>query len=236
MASLAQKISLGSSPTTVVIATVVTFVAAFVGYNMWIMSKTMPSASGSIQEGFGGVAVGSGLPDCVRTSSEAASLADFFVSRESSAPESSGDDLREFLRILSKLSCFKKDLLGAAGVVEATRYQPYSTAHDVESIAETTARCFAKTIPPRDLDISFDKWTSRGNSLIRRLCTAYDVKPTELDTLKGTFSKLIEDVKDVAKSSCLSGTPVIGGKSQGREPTAYQPNELIDLGAYKGRY
>lgn len=238
MSSAVQKIFLGPSTSNVVIATVITFVAAFVGYNMWIMSKTMPVSSGFENkrvEGFGGVAVGSGMPDCVRSSAEGGQLADFFMSRESSAEEGA-DDLREFLVLLGKLSCFKKDLMGASGVVEATRYQPYSTAHDIEPVAETTARCFAKTIPPRDLAISLEKWSNRGLTLLRRLCTAYDASPEQFAKLNKTFGVMIGDVKDVAEKTCLAGTPLIAGKPQGREVQGRLPDEAVDLGPYKGRY
>jgi len=234
MSSGAQKIFLGPSTSGVVIASVIAGVAAFVGYNMWLQSKTMPIASG-FTEGFGGVAVGSGIPDCLRTSSEGAQIAGFFTGR-SSTVEEGADDLRELLLLLGKLSCFKKDLMGVAGVIEATRYQPYSTAHDIESVAETTARCFAKTIPPRDLEIIFDKWSSRGAMLIRRLCTAYETKPQEFEMLKNMFENMIKDVKDVAGKSCFTGTPIINGKEQGRDVKGYQPNDLVDLGPYKGRY
>ena len=236
--SSVQKIFLGPSTSNVVIATVVTFVAAFVGYNMWIMSKTMPVASGFENkkvEGFGGVAVGSGMPDCIRASAEGGQLADFFTGRES-VVEEGVDDLREFLLLLGKLSCFKKDLMGAAGVVEATRYQPYSTAHDIEPVAETTARCFAKTIPPRDLAISLDKWANRGAVLLSRLCTAYDATPKDFAKLNATLGAMIADVKDVAEKTCLAGTPLIAGKPQGRDVQGYLPNEAVDLGPYKGRY
>jgi len=234
MSSGAQKIFLGPSTSGVVIASVIAGVAAFVGYNMWLQSKTMPIASG-FTEGFGGVAVGSGIPDCLRTSSEGAQIAGFFAGRSSSVEEGA-DDLRELLLLLGKLSCFKKDLMGVGGVIEATRYQPYSTAHDIESVAETTARCFAKTIPPRDLEIIFDKWSSRGAMLIRRLCTAYETKPQEFEMLKSMFENMIKDVKDVAGKSCFVGTPIINGKEQGRDVKGYQPDDLVDLGPYKGRY
>jgi hypothetical protein len=238
MASSVQKIFLGPSTSNVVIATVVTFVAAFVGYNMWIMSKTMPLASGFENkrvEGFGGVAVGSGMPDCLRASAEGGQLAAFFTERESSAEEGA-DDLREFLVLLSKLSCFKKDLMGAGGIVEATRYQKFSTVHDIEPVAETTARCFAKTIPPRDLAISLEKWSNRGLTLLRRLCTAYDASPEQFANLNKTFGAMIGDVKDVAEKTCLVGTPFIAGKPQGREVQGRLPDEAVDLGPYKGRY
>jgi hypothetical protein len=237
--SSVQKIFLGPSTSNVVIASVVTFVAAFVGYNMWIMSNTMPVSSGfenkKVEEGFGGVAVGSGMPDCIRASAEGGQIADFFMSRKSSAEEGV-DDLRELLVLLGKLSCFKKDLMGASGVVEATRYQPYSTAHDIEPVAETTARCFAKTIPPRDLAISFDKWSERGVTLLRRLCSEYDAKPEQFAKLSATFGAMIKDVTDVAEKTCFAGTPMINGKAQGREVQGRLPDEAIDLGPYKGRY
>lgn len=226
-----QKIFFAPSTSGVVIATAVAVTAAFVGFNMWQQSKTLPVVS----EGFGGVAVGSGNPDCLRTSSEAAKIVDFFIGRDSKV-EDGADDLRELTLILSKLACFKKDLMGVAAVVEGTRYQPFSTSHDIEPVAETTARCFAKTIPPRDLDISFDKWSTRGHNLLRRLCTAYNVAPKELAMLKSTFDALIADVKDVAKKVCFLGVPVMNGKEQGRVTAGYEPPGLIDLGPYKGYY
>lgn len=226
-----QKVFLGPTTSGVVIATVIAVTAAFVGFSMWTQSQTLPFVS----EGFGGVAVGAGNPDCLRTSSEGSQIADFFQSRESQVEEGA-DDLRELLLILSKLACFKKDLIGAAGVVESTRYQPFATAHDIEAVAETTARCFAKTIPPRDLDISFEKWEDRGKKLLRRLCTAYDVSQKDHKMLLGIFNAMLDDVKDVAKKACFVGEAIINGKGQGRMTTGFEPPSLIDLGPYKGRY
>lgn len=230
--SSVQKFSLGSTNTVAVLATVLTAAAAAVGVMMWSKAQTMPSLP--MKEGFGGVAVGSGMPECLRTSSEGAAIAGFFTGRTVTAEEGE-DDLRELLLLLSKLACFKKDLMGVAGVVEATRYQPYSTAHDIEPVAETTARCFAKTIPPRDLDISVEKWEGRGAALLRRLCTAYDVNSTDNAMLKSKFKAMIADVKDVAKSVCFVGIPIIEGKKQGRITQGYSPPSLDELGEYKGR-
>jgi len=229
--SSVQKFSLGSTNSAAVVAGVVAAVAAAVGFTMWSKSQTMPV----FEEGFGGVAVGSGMPECLRASSEGAAIAGFFTGR-ASVVEEAADDLRELLLLLSKLACFKKDLMGVSGVVEATRYQPYSTAHDIEPVAETTARCFAKTIPPRDLDISFEKWESRGSMLLRRLCAAYDVSGKDNGMLKGKFAAMIADVKDVANGVCLVGIPIIEGKKQGRVTQGYEEPSLSNLGEYKGRY
>ena len=230
-----KKFLLGGESSNYLTAAIITFVAIFVGYVMWTQSDTMPVSNFQVQEGFGGVAVGSGLPDCLRTSSEAAQVADFFLQRETVVEEGK-DDLRELLLLLSKLACFKKDLMSTAGLVESTRYQAYSTAHDIEPIAETTSRCLAKTIPPRDLELAFDKWASRGGKLLQRLCTAYGVSPSENENVKKTFSQCLADVKDVASKVCFVGEPLIAGKKFERGAQSYEPTTLADLGAYKGYY
>jgi hypothetical protein len=184
---------------------------------------------------FGGVAVGAGEPNCLRTSSEAAQVYAIFANRASSTEEGPAD-FQEFRLLLSKLACFKKDLIGTAGVVEATRYQAYATSMDIEPIGETTARCFAKTIPSRDLDISLDKWGKRGKELIRRLCTSMNLTEMESSQADTLFDALLRDVSDVARSVCLSGEPTINGKNPPRQPNGFEPESLSELGPYKGYY
>jgi hypothetical protein len=238
----------GGSNTTVYIFVVVGIALALVIWAVasffWNRSNTMPKAqgfedaSGSVAETegfFGGVAVGSGDPDCLRTSSEAAQVYALFANRASSTEEGHAD-LQEFRLLLSKLACFKKDLIGTAAVVEATRYQAYATSMDIEPIGETTARCFAKTIPSRDLDIILDKWTKRGTELIRRLCTSMDVSEMESVQAETLYSELLRDVSDVARSVCLSGEPTINGKEAPRQAGGFEPPALQELGEYKGYY
>ncbi len=232
-----KKVFLGESASGIVIGLIITFTAVLVGYTIWNSYGTMPfqKQPREVEEGFGGVAVGSGLPDCLRTSAEAGQIVDFFLQKENTTGEGA-DDLREMTLLLSKLACFKKDLMSPAGVVEATRYQPYSTAHDMEPIAETTARCFAKTIPPRDLALAFDKWSSRGQKLISRLCTSYAVGPSGYKTLTEKFTTVIKDINDVAQKMCLQGEPMIMGKKVGREVAGHTSENLEELGPYKGYY
>lgn len=228
----------------VVLAIIIVSVAVF----FWNRSNTMPKVQGFAnqedeeatdeekKEGFfGGVAVGAGEPNCLRTSSEAAQVYSIFANRVSSTEEGPAD-FQEFRLLLSKLACFKKDLIGTAGVVEATRYQAYTTSMDIEPISETTARCFAKTIPPRDLDISLDKWSKRGKELVRRLCTSMNLTEMESSQADTLFDALIVDVSDVAKSVCLSGEPTINGKVAPRQPNGVEPPTNEELGPYKGYY
>jgi len=188
---------------------------------------------------FGGVAKGSGSPDCSRSSLEGAQLIAFFqdiADNQESTVEQGSEDLRELTQIVGKLSCFKKDLVSPAYIVNMTRSQQFVTMHDIEPIAETTGRCFSKTISPRDLEIAFDKWSARGELLIRRLCTAYRLQTKDVNTAEELFRALIRDIKDIARSSCLQGEPTIAGKPGPRDPHPYQSPGLIELGEYSGYY
>lgn len=225
-------------PTIGVAAVAIAVIVAVMMY-FW-GNKTMPKTSGfadaSGREGFfGGVAVGSGDPDCLRSSSEAAQLYSMFNSRTSTTSEGP-EDLSELRLLLSKMACFKKDLLGTAQQVEATRYQSYATSMDIEPIAETTARCFAKTIPKRDLDIILEKWSTRAQTLIVRLCTSMNFSEAEHGQAESLLNALVKDVSDVARSVCLAGTPTIGGKPVGRELSGLESASLQEQGPYKGYY
>jgi hypothetical protein len=145
--------------------------------------------------------------------------------------------LREIQLILSKIACFKRDLTGVAGVVEATRYQPFSTAHDLEPVAETTARCFAKTIPQRDLSLSLDKWGSRGTLLIKRLCTSEQLTEAEEKEALQLFGRAMADIADIALGACCnSNVGVLAGQPQPRMVNGYEPVSNQELRPYKGYY
>lgn len=224
--------SLGLSPAYTGIASVGILLLVGIGwYILYGRQGTMPNISPFAdmkekkKEGFyGGVAVGAGVPDCLRTSVEGSRLHELFA-KKSSGFEEGPADFRELTLLLSQLSCFKKDLMGVAKQVEATRYQPFDTQLDMEPIAETTARCFAKTIPPRDLELAFDKWSKRGMFLITRLCTATSLTESEVKEAEKLFKAFIADIKDVAKDACLTGTPTILAEPQPspRDAKAYDP-------------
>jgi len=183
-------------------------------------------------EGFGGIAHGSGTP-CVRSSLEGAQLLALFESKESRFEEG-GDTLDELTVLVGKLSCFKKDLVSPSFIVEATRKQPYTTSHDVEPIGETTGRCFAKTISPRDLSISLDKWNSRGEALVKKLCTTHSLTADEVNTAQALFRALFRDVSDIARGACLNGDATIAGQPGPRDAHPYE--KPTDFGEYNGYY
>lgn len=204
------------------LAVTVSVIATFIGYQFWVGAKTEPPA---VREGFAGPSRGAGLPDCVRASSEAAKLYTMLAERSSSTEEGP-DDLREFTVLLGKLSCFKQDLMSPSGIVLATRGQPFQTSLDLEPIAETTARCFAKTIPKRDLELTFEKWTKRGGLLLKRLCTSLDLSEKEHGEAVSLFETFLSDLADVAAGACSKGDAEIAGVKAPRMVDGYEPAQL----------
>ena len=212
-----------------VLAIVIGVVLAYLIFVLLRGGKSIPR----LAEGFGAPVVGAGMPDCLRDSSEAAALVGMFAERVGSVEEGR-PDLQELTLICSKLACMKRDLVGVNGQVNATLYQPFSTAHDVEPVAETVGRCFAKTLPPRDLEISFDKWKGRGRFLIKRLCAAANLTETESRNATGLFDGLLVDVYDIASQKCISEPP--GEKTGARDAKPYSAPELEYLREYTGYY
>jgi len=188
---------------------------------------------------YGGVARGSGLPDCVRTLPEGSEILSTLLGRMGSDPSASegGADYREFQLILSKLGCLKKDLLSPSGIVEATRYQAFETAHDRINVAEVCGMCLNQTIPSRDLDIVFATWRDRGKVLLRKLCTEANLKEEEVVKLEKLFHKAWSDVYDIAKSRCLkTDFSLQHGGSTGGDVGAFEPEHLKDMRSYDYKY
>jgi hypothetical protein len=193
-----------------------------------------------VDEGFfGGVARGSGHPDCLRTLPEGSEILDTLLGRIQANPSVSegSADYREFQLILSKLGCLKKDLMSPSGLVEATRYQAFETAHDRINVAEVCAMCISKTIPSRDLDIVFATWRDRGRVLLRKLCTEAQLNEEGVKRLEVLFNKAWQDVYDISKAKCIktdfskqNGGAVLG------DVGAYEPEDLKDLRAYTNKY
>jgi hypothetical protein len=217
------------------------FVSALVlaiGYYWATSCGTTPMVRQGFQvnEGFAGPAMGAGVPNCMNSSKDCAALYDMLSARTVKTEEGP-DDLRELQVILSKISCLKRDLLGNAKVVQATRYQAFSTSHDLEPVAETAARCFSRTIPQRDLSLSLDKWGSRGTFLIKRLCTAENLSEAEEKEALRLFGDAMADLSDVALGECCnSGKVVIGGVAGPERVGGYAPPSSQAYGDYKGYY
>ena len=187
----------------------------------------------TLSEGFyGGAANGAGEPSCLRTLSDAAAVYDVVAGQ----PGAIGtQDLAEFKLLLSKWACLKKDLMSPSGIVDATRMLPFSTLHDRIPVPDLTGQCNAKSVPLRDLDITFDTWKERGLFLLRRLSTAAGIGGAELEALQAKLMAAWSDVYNIAGSQCLTYIPS-GQKMLPRDAAPYCPDEIADLGTYKGYF
>lgn len=213
-------------------------IAIVVGFTVWgvmIRTKQGFSSSGNAKsEGFQGPTNGVSDISCGQESSEAVAISDIFSTKKSVTEEGSRD-LLEFKLILSKLCCMKHDLVSTAQIVQATLFIPFNTTHDRENPADTVARCFTRSIPPRDLEISFNTWKTRALVLISRLCTSYDLNTTEAANVKDLFNTVWLDVFSIAQGAC---TPPLKAPEYGspRDPKPFLPEAVEDLGCYKGYY
>jgi len=212
-------------------ALVISLVAVFISYSLWSGSNTQPRP---YYEGFAGPVNGVSEITCGSKSIEATRIYSI-ISAKASTTETGADDLLELKQLLGKLACVKQDLLAPGSLVNATKNRQYVTSQDIEPSSETVARCFAKTVPKRDLEISLDKWSKRGDMLVRRLCTSYNLDDEEKD-VRALFSELMADITDTLMTICLKGPITIAGEDgprmvQGREATG-----TAHAGEYKGYY
>ena len=216
----------------VILSAAVAVFGAYIITQVWTANRMQPTLR---MEGFAGPSRGAGIPDCTGTQQEFAQLMGIFKGKQPTASEGS-DDFEELRVLTGKLACLKRDLMGAAQLVSATRGQPFRTSHDMEPVAETAARIFAKTMPKRDLDLSFDKWNKRGTFLLKRLCTAYKFSEEERKAATDLFNAGIKDVAAVAYDVCQKGDPTIAGEAAMRTLQGLEPAGLSFHMEYKGYY
>jgi hypothetical protein len=232
----ASMTTLTSSTFFIVIAAIIAIAVGFVAYTLIVKKNTVPSGSfiGPQMEGFQGPAKGVSSIPCGQESSHVTDILGIFSDKMSTTDDGS-PDFKEFKEIMSKMCCMKHDLMGTAQVVSSTLYIPYNNTHDRENPADTVARCFTKSIPPRDLDIIFGTWKNRGLSLLDRLCTSYKLRDRESEKVRKHFTALWSDVFDIAKGACSppEKAPEYGSP---RDPKGVMPSEVEELGEYKGYY
>jgi len=224
------------SPSSLAIILLVTVLSYFVASTFFYGKYTVPLPS--YKSGFQGSEGFTIPPPTLLPSPEQCisvtgiSILNAFSAKSST--EEGERDLLELTHMINKLSCFQSDLTSAAYTVSATLKQPFITTHDVEPISETTGRCFAKTLPPRDLDIAMDKWTDRGNFLIRRLCTSYSLTNSDVAEVEANFQTFIRGIYDTARESCLQKEPLDVSARGPRDPAPFSARTRD--GEYTGYY
>jgi hypothetical protein len=211
------------------------FITALVAAYVWlVMSRS--SSRPMVQGFYAPPTVGAAIFPCAGLSSEAAALIGMFDTNGETVGEEAKQNLSDLRNLVTKLCCMKQDLMGVSHSVSAVKELQFHTFQDIQPVADMTARCFAKTIPERDLDIQFGKWRDAGKDLLRRLCTAYDMTEDARTKAEGLFMTAWKDVYAVARLGCLQG-PVDGAFKTGpHEPAARAPEEITYLREYDGNY
>ena len=235
-------ITLSSNSFFIFLAVLMAVVVGLVSYMIFARVNTVPSGLSGLmgpvgpigQEGFQGPSRGVSTIPCGQESADAIAILDLFASKTSLTSEGS-PDLSEFKMILSKLCCMKHDLMSTNQVVQGMMTLPYSNSHDRENPADTVARCFTKSIPMRDLDITFATWKNRATTLLNKLCTSYSLSPGESEQARAHFRSLWSDVFDIAKNVCIppEKAPEYGSP---RDPRGFTPESVQELGPYSGYY
>ena len=217
----------------VVIAAIAAIVVGLISVSVFSRMNTVPS--GLIRkEGFQGPALGVSDIPCGQESAEARAVLQIFYNKQSSTEEGE-PDMKEFKEILSKLCCMKHDLMSTSQSVQSMLYVPYNNSHDRENPADTVARCFTKSIPPRDLDITFGTWKQRGLVLLNKLCTSYNLSPSETENATQNFTGVWIDVFSIAKNAC-SPPPEAATNESPRDVKGLTPVSVDELGPYNGYY
>jgi|UniRef100_A0A6C0JXZ2 hypothetical protein len=228
-----RRITLGADISYIFFSAVIAITVAVISYQLWTGANTRPKPF--LEEGFAGPVNGTSNLTCGDKSLEATKLYDMFLNKKSST-EVGADDLLELQNLLGKFCCLKQDLLAPGSLVNATKNSPYITSQDIEQVSETVARCFSKTIPKRDIDIIVDKWAKRGDMLVRRLCTSYNLGADENKQARSLLSGVLADVTDILMTVCLKGPVTIAGEDGPRMVNGLEPASLLNLGSYKGYY
>ena len=198
-----------------------------------VLMKRSDGFSASQEGFFGGAANGAGEPSCLRTLTDASAVYEE-LSMRCGGYEQAQKDLAELRLLVSKWACLKKDIMSPSGIVIATRSLPYSTLHDRIPVPDIAGQCNSKTIPARDLDITFDTWNKRAKYLFRRLASGAKIGQAEAAKLEGKLLASLRDVYEIAKSECLGSIPA--GKMNPRDAQPYTPDEITEHGTYSGYY
>jgi len=213
-------------------------IATFVALYIFGRADTRPIRQNfKVGEGFyGGAVNGNSQLPCGRVSSEAEQLYFIFSSRSLPVGEESSNDLHDLKNLLSKITCFKRDLMSPAQTITAVKELGFATHMDIQPVADLTARCFSRILPERDLDIQITKWSDFGLDMIRRLCTAGNLKEEERQKAESLLHTIIVDIDSISKGVCIPPAPKDPSAGGRLEPKANTPEDLVNLRPYDGLY
>jgi hypothetical protein len=180
-------------------------------------------------EGFTTIAIeGEIMPRCLtRDPDSQALLAQLY---NKAAPNTAaGEAYDEFKLILQKLLCIDADVTGMGAGAYSTYQLPYATAHDIEPAANFVGRCVRNAVRERDVFMVLEKFESRGNVLLKTICSG-DSAAT--NTNIAAFNRIIKRIGASITSRCLSEKANMDVPAGPRDPGYYTPNSVEELSEY----
>lgn len=161
-------------------------------------------------------------PACTERSADAQKL----LARFASVPETDAD-ASELRLLVSKLCCMEADIATpAAGLIRTIPLQ-FRTSSDMDVASSIVGRCRAGAIQQRDIDLILDKFSARGNELVKRLCAGDAAAIAE-------FDKVLGRLRWAMTSFCLKPTPTMDKPIGARDMGFWEPDSVADLSQYQG--
>jgi hypothetical protein len=180
-------------------------------------------------EGFTTVAIeGETMPRCLARDPESQALLAQLYSK-SAANSAAGEAYEEFKLILQKLLCIDADITGAGAGIYSTYQLPYATAHDIEPAANFVGRCVRNAVRERDVAMVLEKFESRGNVLLKTMCSG---DSAAVNTNISTFNRIVKRIGASITSKCLMEKANMDVPAGPRDPGYYTPNNVEELGEY----
>jgi hypothetical protein len=215
----------GSYFSKAVIALLVTAALAAVLLSGVTHAKTKFSADPST-EGFSTVAVDRELmPRCFTRDYDAQAI--LLALRETKA--TNPDAFGELSLILQKMLCVDADVTGS-GVGGYQSFQlPFVTQHDLEPAASFVGRCLKGAVRSRDLELTIDKWETRGIVLIQSLSKGNEAVRSECMTRFHTVAK--RSARNIGQA-CTSQRISMDIPAGPRDPGYSIPKGLDEQGPY----
>jgi hypothetical protein len=180
-------------------------------------------------EGFTTVALNTtDFPKCVARDADAQKLLTALYEGAKASPEALGD-YEEFRLIVQKLLCMDADITSLGQGEYASLQLPFATLHDMEPVGTFVGRCLKNAVKQRDLDLTFDKYRTRGMTLLNNLCGANNNKGWAI----GLFSDIVSRTEKNIAKICLREQASMDTPAGVRDPAYYTPSDVAELGPYQ---
>jgi hypothetical protein len=180
-------------------------------------------------EGFTTVALNTtDFPKCVARDADAQQLLSVLNAGAKAAPQNM-EDYAEFRLIVQKLLCMDADITSLGQGEYASLQLPFATSHDMEPVGTFVGRCLKNAVKQRDLDITFDKYRTRGMTLLNTLCTNSEKRGWAITTFDAIVNRTEKQIAKV----CLKEHASMDTPSGVRDPAFYTPESVKELGPYQ---